>query len=294
MGPLRPHVTVNTLLIAMMALLVGPLLVACGERGTDAAVADEVVSDTPDIELDVPFVPTPHEIVAQMLNMAAVGADDHVIDLGSGDGRIVIAAVRDFGARSAEGIDLDPQRVTEAWDNARAAGVVERVHFEEGDLFDKDFSAATVLTLYLTQDINLRLRPRILDTLAPGSRVVSHVFHMGDWLPDDVAVMGYVSAFRWTVPAAVAGHWQSADADNAGDLALHLEQHFQVLSGTLRIDEQTLTVDDGRLAGHDITLRAGDRLLTGRVDGERMTLRGDDNRQWSITRQSPATTPFTD
>jgi SAM-dependent methyltransferase len=138
--------------------------------------------DSPRAE-DVPYVPTPPEVVATMLRAASIGPDDTVIDLGSGDGRIPIAAVRDFGARRAVGIEINPKLVEDAKRAARSADVADRVAFREGNLFDFDFSAATVLTMYLLPELNLRLRPKIL-ALKPGTRIVSHEFTMGDWMPD--------------------------------------------------------------------------------------------------------------
>jgi SAM-dependent methyltransferase len=132
--------------------------------------------------VEVPDVRTPPEVVVEMLRLARVGSDDVVYDLGSGDGRIVIAAARDFGARGV-GIELDPDLVTEAARNARRAGVAERTRFLRQDIFDADFSEATVVTLYLWPDVNLRLRPKLLSQLKPGSRIVSHDFPIGDWQP---------------------------------------------------------------------------------------------------------------
>jgi SAM-dependent methyltransferase len=132
--------------------------------------------------LDVPFVPTDDHVVAQMLRVAKVTRDDLVYDLGSGDGRIVITAARRFGARGV-GIDIDPDRVREAQENARAAGVADRVRFEEGDIFTADLRPATVVTMYLLPDVNMRLRPKLLGELRPGTRIVSHNYDLGDWAP---------------------------------------------------------------------------------------------------------------
>src|SRR5919109_1152283 len=134
----------------------------------------------PALARDVPYVPTPERVVDKMLELAKVGPQDVVYDLGSGDGRIVIAAARKHGARGV-GIDIDPQRIKEGRDNARRAGVADRVEFREGDLFKADIGDATVVTLYLMSSVNLRLRPKLLNELKPGTRVVSHAFGMGDW-----------------------------------------------------------------------------------------------------------------
>jgi lysophospholipase L1-like esterase len=148
--------------------------------------------------LDVPFVPTPENVVAKMLELANVGPADVVYDLGSGDGRIVIAAARRHGARGV-GIDIDPQRVREARANARKAGVAGRVEFHEGDLFKADIGAASVVTLYLLPSLNLRLRPKLLAELKPGTRIVSYGFDMGDWAPGATLQVGSSTVYYWVV-----------------------------------------------------------------------------------------------
>jgi SAM-dependent methyltransferase len=154
--------------------------------------------------LDVIFVATDLEVVHAMLDAAQVGPGDVVYDLGCGDGRIVVTAAQRYGARGV-GVDLDPERIREARDNAARAGVTDRVTFLEGDLFATDISPATVVTLYLGSDVNLRLRPKLLRDLRPGTRVVSHQFDLGDWLPErtlEVAVAGASRrVFLWRVPA---------------------------------------------------------------------------------------------
>ncbi|MGH9943765.1 MAG: SAM-dependent methyltransferase [Pyrinomonadaceae bacterium] len=150
-----------------------------------AAVAGATASPAsaaPTRELDVPYVPTPELVVDEMLKMAQVKGDDVLYDLGSGDGRIPITAARRFGTRGV-GVDLNPERVKEANENARQAEVTDKVKFIEGDLFQSDFSEASVVTLYLLPDINLKLRPQLLSQLKPGTRVVSHNYDMGDWKP---------------------------------------------------------------------------------------------------------------
>ena len=148
---------------------------------------------------DVPFVPTPERVVDRMLQIAKVGPGDVVYDLGSGDGRIVIAAARNYGARGV-GIDIDPQRIKEARDNARRAGVADRVEFREGNLFTSNISEATVVTLYLLSSVNLQLRPKLLTELRPGTRVVSHAFHMGDWRPAATEQVGSSTLYYWVIP----------------------------------------------------------------------------------------------
>jgi SAM-dependent methyltransferase len=148
---------------------------------------------------DVIFVPTPNEIVATMLKMAAVTKKDTVYDLGCGDGRIVITAAQRYGARGF-GIDIDPERVAEATENVAKAGVADRVKIIRGDLFEADISAATVVTLYLLTDLNLKLRPKLLRDLKPGTRVVSHAFSMGDWKPEREAEVSGTTVYLWRIP----------------------------------------------------------------------------------------------
>lgn len=147
----------------------------------------------------VPFVPTPEDAVDGMLSLAEVKADDVVYDLGSGDGRIVIQAAKQYGARGV-GVDINPERVAEAKANAHAAGVQERVEFRQGDLFDADIGDATVVTLYLLPSVNEQLKPKLLAELEPGTRIVSHGFDMGDWQPVKQVSVGGRVLYLWVVP----------------------------------------------------------------------------------------------
>jgi precorrin-6B methylase 2 len=149
---------------------------------------------------DVVYIPTPPEVVAAMLQMANVGMNDIVYDLGSGDGRIVIAAAKDFGALRGIGIELDPVRVQEAKANARRAGVSGKVQFRQQDLFETNLSEATVVTLYLLPAVNLALRPKLLAELKPGTRIVSHAFDIGDWKPVETRTVSGRSVYLWTIP----------------------------------------------------------------------------------------------
>jgi SAM-dependent methyltransferase len=151
------------------------------------------------IRLNAPYIATPPEVVTAMLTLAQVGSRDVVYDLGCGDGRIVIAAARRFGARGV-GIDIDPQRVAEANQAAKDAGVVGRVRFRQADLFEADLAEATVVTLYLLPDINMDLRDKLRRELAPGTRVVSHAFAMGDWKPDKIVKIRDSTLYLWTIP----------------------------------------------------------------------------------------------
>jgi ubiquinone/menaquinone biosynthesis C-methylase UbiE len=150
-------------------------------------------------KLDVPYVPTPMEVVNKMLDMGKVGSKDVLYDLGCGDGRIVVTAAKERGARGV-GIDIDPQRIAEANENAQKAGVKDRVQFRVGDLFKSDFSPATVVTLYLLPDINKRLRPQLWQQLKPGTRIVSHAFDMGDeWPPEQTERVEFKTIYAWTI-----------------------------------------------------------------------------------------------
>ena len=211
---------------------------------------------------DVPYVPTPHDVVAKMLEMAEVSSEDVVYDLGSGDGRIVIAAIRDHNAKRGIGIDINPERIEEANENARESNVTERVTFREGNIFEEDFSEATVITLYLLPAVNLRLRPRLLDELPPGTRIVSHAFNMGEWEPDqhEVVKAGYgrYNVYFWRTPANVTGTWklQLNTDGKQQDYSLELEQQFQQVSGTMRGGGIEVSLADARVEGETVTFTA--------------------------------------
>jgi ribosomal protein L11 methylase PrmA len=149
---------------------------------------------------DVVFVPTPPAVVAAMLKVAKVGPGDVVYDLGSGDGRIPIAAVKDFGAARAIGIDINPERIKEANANLQKAGVGDRVRFLNEDLFETNISDATVVTLYLLPSLNVKLQPKLMKELKPGTRIVSHAFDMGDWKPEQTLTVDERTVYFWTIP----------------------------------------------------------------------------------------------
>jgi len=165
------------------------------------AIAQEAHQE---VRKDVPYVPTPQEVVDEMLRVANVGKNDVVYDLGCGDGRLVITAVKKFGAKRGVGVDIDPQRIKESNENAQAAGVTDRVKFVVQDLFKTDIKEATVVTLYLLPDVNLRLRPKLWSDLKPGTRVVSHAFDMGDWQPEKTTSVDGRTIYFWTIPAKQA------------------------------------------------------------------------------------------
>ena len=197
---------------------------------------------------DVPYVPTRQLVVDEMLRLAGVDGNDFLIDLGSGDGRIVVTAARAFGIRGI-GFDIDPQRVAEAHANARQAGVQHLAEFRQENIFSADFSRATVVTMYLLTAVNLRLRPKLLAELMPGTRVVSHDFHMDDWEPDRRLVVGK-TLYLWIIPARVEGTWRVDAGDRRFDLALR--QRFQKLEGSAAIGSRTARLWEGRLDGERI------------------------------------------
>ena len=215
--------------------------------------------------LDVVYVPTPRETVDRMLQVTEVGSADYVIDLGSGDGRIAIAAGR-LGAR-ALGVELDPARLRDAELNAQRAGVTDRVTFRQQNLFETDLSPATVLTMYLLPSINVKLRPKIL-SLRPGTRVVSHDFTMGDWKSDLTETNNW-RIHMWIVPARVMGKWQVRFGNRNFDLTI--DQTYQEFRGMANVDGRTLALRNTRL-------RAATIEFTVDLDGQAATLRG--SRQW--------------
>ena len=214
---------------------------------------------------DVMWVPSPDPLVDAMLEIAEVTPQDVVIDLGSGDGRTVIAAAR-LGAR-AIGIEYDPELVELSRKRAAAAGVAGLSTFVAADLFEADLSEATVVTLFLLPELNRKLRPRLL-ALAPGTRIVSNTWDLGDWAADDTVVLdpcpGFCTALLWVTPARVEGVWRLPDG--GGELVL--DQRFQVVTGELRTGSGTVAVEDGRLRGDRIGFRAGGARYTGRLTGD--------------------------
>jgi len=219
----------------------------------------------PAIKLDVPYVPTPSAVLDAMMKMANVGPNDVVYDLGSGDGRITITAVQKHGAKKGVGIDLNPTRTAEANANAKRAGVTDRVTFITGDIFDQNFSEATVVAMYLFDHVNLRLRPRIFNELHPGTRIVSHQFHMFDWTPDQqVTVLDKIPVYFWVVPARAEGRWTGRFEGET--VLLDLSQQFQFVSGTIRVGDKQSDVARTRLVGFDIAFDApGDVHFKGRA-----------------------------
>jgi len=226
---------------------------------------------------DVVWVPTADTLVAKMLDMAKLTPKDYLIDLGSGDGRTVIAAAK-RGA-TALGIEYNPDMVELSKKNAAAAGVGSKASFIKADIFETDFSKATVLTLFLLPQLNLKLRPIILD-MKPGTRVVSNSFHMDDWEADDttkveVECKSWCNAFLWIVPAKVEGTWRTAK----GNLAL--TQKFQMITGTFG----KTPIANGRLRGTEITFSAGGVKYVGQVNGNSMRGTTSSGGSWTATKQ---------
>jgi hypothetical protein len=248
--------------IAAVALLLAPLPVAAQA-------------------VDVPYVPTPTQVVDAMLKLAHVGPNDYVIDLGSGDGRIVIAAAKQFGARGM-GVDLDAALVSEARRQAARAGVSDKVRFEARNLFITDISKASVLTMYLFPSVHMQLRPRIFSDMKPGTRIVSHEFDFGTWKPDAKQTIGVPdkrygppssNVFLWIVPANAAGTWRS-ELDSGGNFLeceLTLEQKFQALTASARLAGEVARVEKATLHGDRLSVilngSAGGRNLRVELDG---------------------------
>ena len=233
---------------------------------------------------DVIWVPTPQSLVDRMLQMAGVKPTDFVIDLGAGDGRTVITAAKKFGAR-ALGVEFNPDMVELAKRNAEKEGISGRAQFIRGDIFQTDFTQATVLTLYLLPSLNLKLRPTIL-RMKPGTRVVSHAFTMGEWEPDQTDSSDGRTAYLWIVPANVNGNWRIELAGGPRyDVALN--QQFQALSGGAKADGKSMQLANAKMRGDTISFTLGDREFTGRVVGDRIegTAKvGGGETKWTATR----------
>jgi Methyltransferase domain len=274
--------------MAPLHILLRPLAavgIAAAVLGTSASgqqAQQEYVPEVGQDGKDVVWVPSEVTMVDKMLDMAKVGPADYLIDLGSGDGRTVIAAAR-RGAK-AHGIEFNGKMVELSKRNAQRAGVADKATFVEGDIFASDFSQATVLTLFLLPEINLVLRPLILN-MKPGTRVVSNTFDMGNWTFDETVhaprdCKTYCQAFLWIVPAKVEGTWQM------GEPVLELWQTHQILSGRLRSGNVVAPVK-GRLKGNAIAFTAADTEYAGELKGEVIegTARGPAQTAWRAVRE---------
>jgi SAM-dependent methyltransferase len=297
-------------LLAAAALPAGAALPGCAGSGpapAGAPVAARARDPIPPGMEEVPYVQTPQTVVDAMLGLAGVRAGDRLLDLGSGDGRVVIGAARRFGVPGL-GVELDPQLVELSRSRARAAGVGELARFAVQDLFDTDLGSATVITLYLLPDVNLALRPRLL-RLAPGTRIVSHDWDMADWAPDrsltvpapgkPVGRLQQSTLHLWIVPAPLAGRWQGGLAGGRPDaLTLDIGQRFQQLTIDWRLQDERLpgvpaqTRVEARLNGDQASFALGEagraslRLRNGVLEGEVATAVGP--RRWRAVRQGPA------
>ena len=205
---------------------------------------------------DVPYVPTDEPVVAAMLRFAGVASSDVVYDLGCGDGRIVIAAARQCGARGV-GVDIDPARIAECRENAAKARVGDRVRFLCQSFFDTDLREATVTMLYLLPGINVKLRPKLMSELRPGARILSNHFEIGDWKPDMTAEAHHRTLRQWIVPAWVAGTWNCVMNSPQGRrrFSLRLRRHYQVVTGSAKVGRDELPIRNGRIFGDQLSFK---------------------------------------
>lgn len=289
---------------ACSSLIFAVLVVAAASlSGTAFAQSAPAREYTPQVGQegkDVIWVPTPQALVDRMLQIAGVTARDYVVDLGSGDGRTVITAAKKLGAR-ALGIEYNPDMVELSKRNAVKEGVAGRASFMKADIFETDFSDATVITMYLLPQLNLKLRPKI-SGMKPGTRVVSHAFSMDDWQPDQIETVEGRTAYLWIVPAKVEGTWRW-DIPSGGPRSyeLLLRQHFQMVEGLVRADSKTGQVRNLKLRGDRITFSVMEfagvetviqRDFAGRVSGNTIegTMKlpnGTGEMKWTATRATP-------
>jgi protein-L-isoaspartate O-methyltransferase len=245
----------------LAAALAALLAAACGAHAQEG-------------EVRAPFITTPPEVVAHMLQLADTGPQDFVIDLGSGDGRIVIAAARDHRARGL-GIELDAKLVERARDNAQRAGVADRARFEEGDALKTDVSRASVVTIYLLPFLLDQLQPKLLVQMRPGARIVTHAFAFKGWKPDRAETVtvaarhagqgGESRVFVWIVPAQLRGAWEAP-----GGWRLRVRQNFQEIEVEAAQDGKTLAVSTARLQGTELSFVGPDFSFRGRAEGSRL------------------------
>ena len=267
MKPVIPAAALSAL--ALLLALAGP-----ASAQTAPAESKEYTPQVGQSGKDVVWVPTPEALVERMLRMARVGPKDVVIDLGSGDGRTVIAAGK-LGAR-AMGIEYNPDMVDLSIKNAEKAGMGDKVKFIKADIFESDFSEATVITMYLLPSLNIKLRPKILD-LRPGTRIVSHAFNMEDWQPDQTVTVEGRDAYMWIVPAKVQGSWKLSVPVGSGEESwqLALAQQFQRLNGGVKGSGKSFDLIDPKITGSAVKFTFVDgngqkREFNGRVSGNRM------------------------
>ncbi len=280
--------------LSVRLIALAPLVTAAVVVGR--AVAQTTTPTPPARSPDVPFVPTQNELVRSMLEVAKVGPDDIVYDLGCGDGRIVIAAVRHYNAKRGVCVDIDPKRIEEARHSADTAGVADRITFLNADLFKTDLREATVVTLYLLPLINERLRPKLFRELEPGTRVVSNSFDMGNWGADSTfsppAPSGFQRvAYFWVMPADVAGTWRVTADGGSAPRTIELEQAYQRVNGTAKVRGRTVPLSEVRISGHSLTFaigNSGELRFGGTLRGETVsgtyTDRDGATHEWSAKR----------
>jgi len=256
---------------------------------------------------DVPYVSTPHEVVIEMIRLADVKASDVVYDLGCGDGRLVIEAAKKTGCRGV-GVDIDAELIAASESNARAAGVGDRVRFVRQDFFETDIREATVMLIYLFTNVNIRLRPKFLGEMKPGSRLVSHAFDLGDWRPDVSTRVGSRTVHYWVIPANVTGTWKWTDpGTRPGACTLEMEQRYQQIRGTLIRGSEKTALADAKLTGDRITFRVDEdvngvkttREFSGAVEGNAIhgtivstDRAGEQNSRWKAARDPSTKYPI--
>lgn len=263
------------------------LLLGSGSLAAQDAAADAGQAYEPkrgQAGKDVVWIPTPDELVTRMLRLAQVTPQDFLVDLGAGDGKIVIAAARDFGARGL-GLEYDPKLAEHAQRNVREAGVADKAQIRQADIFATDFSNADVVTMYLLPNLNLKLRPTLM-AMKPGTRLVSHQFTMGDWRPDETSWVANRPAFLWIVPANVGGKWRASWQDGggaAGGAQLSIEQVFQELKGGIDFGAIRTSLRNPRLQGAQLEFsftdeRGSVRRVAASAGGDRLqgTISGPD------------------
>jgi hypothetical protein len=246
-----------------------------------AAVLAGITAVMAQPRLDVPYVPTPQDVVDRMLKLGDVRAGEFHIDLGSGDGRIAVTSAAKHGARSL-GIDINPVRIEEARANAKKAGVSDRAIFELGNLFKMDIGKTDIVTMYLLPSVNIQLRPKVLSDMWPGTRVVSHAFDMGDWDPDQRESVTGRTIYLWVVPARVQGRWS---LEGSHKLTVNIEQKYQRISGTADLGGKTVPLRDASLNGAEIgfaiDIDGKPYRFQGHVSGDRIDGR---RNEWRASR----------
>lgn len=267
--------SVNPCRLSVLRALAG-LAVLCGGLLLSGCAASPPATYQPRLGQagkDVMWLPTRDTLLTRMLQVAAVGPDDLLADLGAGDGKILIAAAREHGAR-ALGVEYDPRLARLARENAERAGVAQRVQVIEGDIFQTDFSQASVVSLYLLEELNQQLRPTLL-AMKPGTRIVSNTFSMGDWEPDQVIEAGHLRAYYWKVPARVEGRWSLQGLGGTSSAVVQLVQRHQRVAGTLSMGGALQPLLGVQLEGAQLAFSFVDRdgrlqAVRARVEGQRL------------------------